>query len=476
MIKRESKIQKVMFITNPYKLAYGQLRKPFYSNSPVAFLWLSAYLKSRNIESKILDAYTLALPLDEIMSEIDDYQPDMIGLSVFTIAIYDNLFLAEKIKERFPHIVIVMGGHHITFSYDESLTHGFVDFCVIGEGEVTLHELIESLNQDDDLHKIKGLAWNDNGRIVKTPGRELRQNFGEMPILPYEQVIDINYHPWCFSNHKKDKYMSTISSKGCPMGCIFCNIVKTEGSTFRCFSAERTLEEIEHLYYKFGVNQIEFLDPIFTLKNKRVKEICSLLLERNIKIEWACASSIRAGDDSEMLGLMKQSGCKMIFYGVECGNPEMLKKIKNLTPETVKRVVDMTEKAGIDAHISFVLGLPGETKETMNETVDFAIKLKPTTVSFSVAIPFKGTVLYETYKEKLITTDYRKYESSAVFQVPEYSPKYLEDMLVRAHRRFYFRPRNLLNKIRSIATWHDVTFRVKIAFSLLLGKLGYKVE
>ena len=468
------KIKKIHFISVPSGLEQGQVKKPFYSNAPMAFLWLAAYLESKGMDCQILDAYTAMLDTEEILLDIENYQPDIVGLSVFTISVYDNLFLANKIREKFPEVVIVFGGYHVNHHYNEILKNRTVDFCILKEGEVSLWELIECLNHDDDLSKVKGIVWNEDGQIRKTGNRSFCQKLDSMPILPYEKVAHNNYSPWCFSKSNKGKFMQSVTSKGCPMQCMFCDIAKTEGKKFRCMAPERVLKEVEHLYYQVGANQIEFLDALFTTNRRRVKDISRMIIERKIDIDWACSSSILHADDIEMLDVMRQSGCRTVFYGVESGNPQMVRKVKKVSLDDVKRVVDMTKKIGIRAHASFIFGLPGETKETMRETVEFAKDLNPDSVSFSIAIPSKGTELYDIYRDQIIITDYRKFAGSAVFCVPEYTPQYIEEMVIKAHREFYLRPKYILSRLRNVATWEDFCAHAKIGIDLLRGKLCYK--
>jgi len=468
-------IERIQFITVPIDLEFGHVKKPFYSTPPIAFLWLSAYLEQKDVECNILDAYTNSFSVDQILDEIEKHNPNLIGLSVFTVAVYDNLYLAKRIKERFPEIVIVFGGYHVNCYYEEILETGLVDFCVLGEGEVTICELVECLNMNGEVSRVKGIAGKLNGKLFRTEGRNFVQRLDEIPILPYEKVSNIRYRPWCFSRGKKNRYMATVTSKGCPMQCIFCDIGKTEGSKFRHFSAERVLREMESLYVHFGINQVEFLDPLFTTRTKRVKNICRLLIEHEIGIDWACSSSILHANDYEMLEMMNASGCKNIFYGIETGNPEILKQVKKVTPKLVQKVVNMTKKAGMQVHTSFIFGLPGETKATIKETINFAKVLNPDSASFSVAIPFKGTKLYDIYKSKIFVNDYRKFEG-AIFRVSEYSPEYIENARIKALREFYLRPRYIMSRLRNIHCWEDLHAHAEIVINLLKGKLGYKIE
>ena len=468
-------IEKVHFITTPHGLEFGRVDAAIYSTPPAAFLWLSAHLESKGIECRIQDAYTKMLDLETILKDIEDFQPDVVGLSVFTIVWYDNAYLAAKIKERFPEVLLVMGGYHVNHSYEEVLQFEAVDYCLPLEGETSLAELIECLNAGDDPQKVKGLAWRENGNLVATEPRPPLHDIMTLPRFPYHKLMDHRYVPWCFSHSPKDRFMATITSRGCPNQCVFCDIGRTEGRRFRHFTAQRVADEMEYLHTEFGVNQIEFLDALFTTNNKRVIELCGILKERGLELEWACASAIRFTDNQEMLDAMAETGCKKIFYGVESGNPAILKRVKKLTTDQVRKVIGMTKKAGILSHAAYIFGLPGDTPDTMEDTLAFAKSLNTDTASFSMAIPFKGTELYDLYKDKLISTDYREYQRSAVFKVDEYEPEYLEKMLIKAHKQYYLRIRYILSRLGKIKSWHDLWIHVRIGLGFLLGKIRYKM-
>ena len=205
-------IRRIQFITVPSGLEMGRCKMPFYSNAPIAFLWLAAHLESEGIDCHILDAYTENLGIEGILLDIARYRPDIVGLSVFTVAVYDNLFLAKKIKETFPEIIIIAGGYHVNHSWDEILESGVVDFCALREGEFTLLELIECLNQGGDPLQVKGIALKQDGQTARTINRPFRQAFDSIPILPYKKIAHNNYIPWCFNKRRKGKFFQIVTS------------------------------------------------------------------------------------------------------------------------------------------------------------------------------------------------------------------------------------------------------------------------
>jgi len=468
---------KILFINVPPGLEYELPSKNFFKEPPIAHLWLSAVLEKHGIFTDIYDAYTVGANTETILDYIEMTQPDMIGFSVFTVAVFDVLYIVKKIKQRLPDIPIIVGGNHTSVSVEDLIQTPEVDFACIGEGEFTLIELIQALKEKKSLNDIKGLVYRDGDEIKVNPIRELRTDMDNVPHLAYHKVIHNNYYPWWdIINDKKHKFISTVTGKGCPMNCIWCDIARTEGLKYRCMSAERVIDELLYLKKVFGVTHLAIDDANFTVYKKRVIKICENIIRKKIDIKWVCSSTIRNADDIDLLRLMKSAGCHAIFLGVESGNDAILNRVKKVSKEKVINVVKKTWVAGIQPHCSFILGLPNGTKKTMQETIDFSIKLNPSSASFSIAIPFKGTVLYEEYEKKgyIKTKDWRKYDSHAVFETEEFSASYLEQLFLTAHRHFYWRPTYIFRKLKTIRSFKEFMFNVDVGLDLLLKKISYK--
>jgi len=388
--------------------------------------------------------------------------------------------MAKRIKEQFPKILIAVGGYHVN-SVASDFYLDCIDYIFTGEGEYSLLELMNRLDAGDESREgILGLIYRDpSGNWVVNPPQEFITNLDNMPTLPYEMILNNGYTIWwTVIDPKRHKCMATITGKGCPMKCSFCDISKTEGVKYRAMSVERVIEEISYMS-QLGITHIDFRDGCFTTDIKRVKKIAQEIINSGLKVEWGCNSTIRdiKNTDSLFLKLLYDSGCRSLFFGIESGNPDILKREKKVTPEQVYKVIKMTQKAGIKAHCSFIFGLEGETEETMKQTIDMALRLNSQTVSFSIAAPYPGTKLYDSYKEKgyIKTFNWKLYGGEEpVFETEAISPKMLKSFLVTAHKKFYFRPSYIWKLLQSVRSYREIKNYISIALKMLFNTTSYK--
>ncbi len=452
--------------------------KSTFKSPPITYLWLASILLQKGHEVVILDAISFQLTEEEILQAIKHEKPDIVGFTVFTNAFYEVVYMAKRIKEQFPKIRIAVGGYHSN-SVSSDFYLDCIDYIFTGEGEYSLLELMNRLDAgDESMDGILGLSYRDpNGSWATNPPQEFITNLDNMPILPYEMILNNGYTTWwTVINPKRHKYMATVTGRGCPMQCSFCDISKTEGFKYRAMSAKRVLEEISYMS-QLGITHIEFRDACFTTNIKRVAEIAEGIIDRGLKIEWGCSSTIRQIKDPSFLKLLYASGCRFLFFGIESGNPDILKREKKVTPENVFEVVKMTQKTGIQAHCSFIFGLEGETEETMRQTIDMALRLNPHTASFSIAVPYPGTQLYNSYKEKnyIKTFNWSLYGGEdVVFETEEISKEMLKSFLIKAHRKFYFRSSYIWRRLQSVRSYREIKTYASIAFKMLFDTISYK--
>jgi radical SAM superfamily enzyme YgiQ (UPF0313 family) len=468
---------KVLFINIPPGIEYKKTIKPNFTRIPLAHIWLASILEQNNIETLIFDAVATEYDETLIMDYIVKNKPSIIGFTVFTLSLFDVVYLSKRIKERFPLIYIIVGGYHTTSAVEDLINEESIDFACIGEGDYTLVELVQSLEKKHDLSLVKGLVYKQNGAVKINEKRDLRVDMESVPILAYTKLKQYRYKPWwSISGGDKQIFLSTVTSKGCPMNCIWCSIARNEGLKYRCMSSERVISELMYMTKELGVTHISFEDASFTVLKNRVIAICEGIIKNNINIKWYCASTIIHGDDEQMLKIMKRAGCEVIFFGIETGNDAMLRKYKKTNKEQIARVIKTVRNIGIKPHCSFILGLPDDTKKTMDETIQFAIELEPESASFSIATPYKGTSIYDEYERKgyLKSKDWRKYGGIAVFETERFSAKYLDELYIKAHRRFYWRPKFIIRKLFSIRSLNELLTNASIAKDILVGKISYK--
>lgn len=470
---------KICFISLPKNISTGEPIKPAFRSPPITHLWLAAVLRRGGHSVSVIDALTLHLSADEILNVVAREKPDLVGFTVFTNALADVLYMARQIKGRFPQIRVAVGGYHAN-SRPPDLYADAVDYVFAGETEYGLLELGDRFDAaNPSLEGILGLHHSDveSGAWIANPPQPPLEKLDDIPILPYEMILDNGYNAWwTVINPRRERYMATVTAKGCPMGCSFCDISKTEGARYRAMSVERVLEELRYMS-SLGITHVEFRDPSFTVDLDRTARIAQGIIDQGIKIEWGGSSTIRRIKDPAFLRLLYRSGCRFLFYGVESGNPEILRREKKVSPEQVFKAVQITQQAGIQAHCSFIFGLEGETRETMQQTLDMALKLNPHTASFSIAIPYPGTKLYDAYDAKgyIQTYDWSLYDGEhPVFETEHVTPEMLESFLTRAHRAFYFRPSYVWKRLTKVRSLHELWFYASVAAQMVFNVAAYK--
>jgi anaerobic magnesium-protoporphyrin IX monomethyl ester cyclase len=411
---------KVLLI-NPPQAFYPGSEQPA-GNLPIGLMYIAAVLQRAGVTVEILDAFmeatfqkngetiTVGMPFEQIKQEVQNRKPDIVGISgPFTCQIENSIIVSKLTKEVNPDILTVMGGPHVTLVPKEFLEEAKdVDVAVIGEGEYAMLEVAQAFEGKKQLSEIQGIAYREKEKVIINPSRALIENLGELPYPAYD-LVDMEH----YLNPKKigyrsfqDRAISMITSRGCPFNCCFCAVHLHMGQKFRAHSVQYVLDHIQYVVDKFKVKNIFFEDDNLTLDVKRFEAICDGIIERNIKIGWETPNGVRADClNMELLKKMKQSGANSIFVGVESGDQQILDNVicKSLD---LKRVVEFAKDAkqiGLKTGAFYIIGFPGETKENMQRTVDFALGLKrdfDVGMHLFIATPSYGTRLYEECKAK----------------------------------------------------------------------------
>jgi magnesium-protoporphyrin IX monomethyl ester (oxidative) cyclase len=411
---------KVLLI-NPPQAFYPGSEQPA-GNLPIGLMYIAAVLQRAGVTVEILDAFmaatfqkngetiTVGMPFEQIKQEVQNRKPDIVGISgPFTCQIENSIIVSKLTKEVNPDILTVMGGPHVTLVPKEFLEEAKdVDVAVIGEGEYAMLEVAQAFEGKKQLSEIQGIAYREKEKVIINPSRALIENLDELPYPAYD-LVDMEH----YLNPKKigyrsfqDRAISMITSRGCPFNCCFCAVHLHMGQKFRAHSAQYVLDHIQYVVDKFKVKNIFFEDDNLTLDVKRFEAICDGIIERNIKIGWETPNGVRADClNMELLKKMKQSGANSIFVGVESGDQQILDNVicKSLD---LKRVVEFAKDAkqiGLKTGAFYIIGFPGETKENMQRTVDFALGLKrdfDVGMHLFIATPSYGTRLYEECKAK----------------------------------------------------------------------------
>ncbi|NYB51600.1 MAG: cobalamin B12-binding domain-containing protein [Methanobacteriaceae archaeon] len=430
---------KVLLINPPYfnsKYKFIGLVAP-----PLGIAYIAAVLEENNIDVEIIDAAALELSWESLEDEIRKANPDLVAITALTPTISNALRTAQLAKKTCPQATVVMGGYHPTFNYQEMLEREYVDVVVMGEGEYTMLELVETLSEGGDLRKVKGIAYGD----VVTPPRPLIMDLDELPF-PARHLLPMDHYKIL---NMKLHTATLISGRGCPMQCSFCASAALHGNKLRMRSSKNVVDEMEHLINDHEAGMIAFMDDTFTLKPSRVAEICDEIIKRKLDVYWGCTARADTLSD-KLLHKLRESGCITLFLGVESADQQQLDRVnKQLTIEKIRNAFSLARKNHIRTIASVVLGMPGDTKDSIERTIKFARDLNPSYAVFSLATPYPGTRFYQqAVQGNLIKVkDWSKYTLlSPVLETVDCSMDELKKMQKTAFRRFYLRPAYLLKQ------------------------------
>jgi len=368
---------------------------------------------------------------------------DIVGITTVTSSIKAAWQLCREAKCANPQILTVLGGHHVNALPEESVSLPDVDGVIRGEGEYAMLELCETIERGKSFKDILGLTYKVNGAVKSNEPRPLNRELDKLPLPAYHLFPLSKYES---PERGGAQSGSMITSRGCPFSCTFCSIRNLHGRAFRPLSVNRVIENMHLLQERFKVDHIGINDDLLNANMKRLFQICSRIKEERFDFTWDTPNGIRVDLVSEeMFRTMKSVGCTRVCFGVESGSQYVLDNIikKRIKLEQVRRAVRLAKKSGMEVHLFFVLGLPGETPNHMIETINLAMELNPDYAQFSIACPYPGTELYWQVKDKLLSDDwdyFGHWEGKAMFKGQEVAEPYFK----LAYRRFYLMPRYML--------------------------------
>ena len=352
---------------------------------PLGLSYIASYVEQAGFKVKIID--TIFQKIEDI--EIDG-DKNIYGIYTATPIHFKGIELAKKIKKMDKNAVVVFGGPHPTILPEETIKAG-ADIVVIGEGEEAFLSIVRAINTNKKLDDISGIVFRKYGKIIKTPPKHFIENLDKLPFpdqskFPIEKYFKL----------KGFREISMITSRGCPMNCIFCQptLRKLFGNTVRYRSPKNIVDEIEYLVKNFKPDMIVFSDDTFCSKEQNIIEVCNLIIKRKIDVLWRCQT--RVGLKKETLRLMKKAGCFLLALGVESGSQKILNNIrKGITPNQIIETFILCKKVGILTHAYFMVGNIGETFETIDDSKKLMSKIKPFNISVAIVTPYPGTDLYE---------------------------------------------------------------------------------
>jgi Fe-S oxidoreductase len=410
---------------------------------PLGIYYLASYLRQHKHDVRIIDAEALDLSNEKILTVAHDFHPQVTGISSTTVAFHRALNVADFLKEKLPDIITVIGGPHPTAAVEDVMQHKAFDYAVLGEGETTFHRLLEALENNADFRMLSGLAFRDAGTIRVNPKRDFVEDINSLPFPAYDLVDDFSLYNPPPMNYKKLPVANIITSRGCPNQCTFCGH-SVFGRSLRQRSPESIAGEIQLLHTHYNIREIAFVDDTFTINPQRIEALFNLLNENNIHFPWTCMSRINTVDEN-ILRFMKDQGCWHISFGIESGNEDILRRIKkNISLDAVYKTVDICHRLDIRTKGFFIVGHPGETSETIEQTIKFALDIPLDDIVVTLNTPLPGTEQFRTAQQFgcIDRTDWSKFN----MWNPVFIPAGLTaGLLLKRHRefyrRFYLRPR-----------------------------------
>ncbi len=456
-------IKKVILIYPPFSMAerYGAgLEAIGTCLPPLGLLSLAAVLEESSYEVKVYDSDLLNSAVGEMVDFVKDFNPDFVGIYCNTSNYNRVIDYADSIK-KIKNAPICLGGPHPIIMPEEVLKNESVDFVIMGEGELTIIELLEFLNKGKILSAVKGLAFKEkDGSIVVNERREPIKDLDSLP-MPARHLVEIEKYRPSPHQYKELPMTTMVVSRGCPFGCLFCASRNVWGKVYRTRSVHKVIEEIKFLIERYGVKNILFFDDLWGLRDDWTRDFCQKLIDEKIKISWSCERRVDTVN-SEILKLMKKAGCYSIFYGIESFDQECLDAVnKGIKAEQAENVIKLTKKAGIEVRANFIIGLPLDTPEKMKRTIKKACQLNPDYVKFNVMTPYPGTLLYEqvkTGKWGIFKEDWNHAMNYFATFLPTGYKNFEELEKIRryAFRKFHFRPRYIIAKLGKIRNWSDI--------------------
>lgn len=430
---------------------------------PVGLGYLSGVLKKAGYQVCCIDACNMSWKLLE--EKILEAKPNVVGITCWTFARVSAFKSGNIARSCCPNAKIIIGGQHATFLPEQTMDAANADFVVLREGEKTIVELIQTIQKNGDFSKVKGIAYRDGDKIFITTPRPF---ISDLDTIPFPDYDDFNLDDYKGLPDSGRRAAGIITSRGCPFNCYYCSSKEYWTRKWRYRSPDNVLSEIEYLYHELGVRALTIFDDNFTIKKDRAIEVCKGIIDRKLDLVWVSIGSVRAVD-KEILTWMKRAGCYQVQYGAESGSPKILENInKGQTVEQIRDAFRRTKEAGMEACAYLMVGAPGETKETINETVELMKEIAPRqnpSGGISILWILPGTRIYELSKSQGIISDHTwgKSDQQYFYYTGEYSVEELEQLRMQL-RKGLARNRGALNLLifllRSYLKQNEIIYKL----------------
>ena len=438
---------------------------------PLGLLYLTSYLREHSShEVSICDARFKEYNFDEIERIINAENPDLIGITSFSMEFQQAHEIARRSKNQYPQVPVVLGGPYATSDYMQAMKDNNIDIAVIGEGEKSFCDLTNAMEKGQDWTSIRELAYRDNGTVQKSGMRDFMDNLDELPYPSWDLLNLEEYFNrkgtrkrTVFNQHQMlQRALSIQTTRGCPYRCSYCHNIF--GKKLRKRSVENVIGEMKLMKEKYNVQEIEIIDDIFNLDIDRAKQIFRRIIEEKFNFKFSFPNGLRSDRfDEELLDLMKEGGAYRLVFAIESGSPRIQKLVKkNLNLEKARKNITSAAKRGFSMGGFFMLGFLDETEEECWNTINFALESELQTATFFVVTPFPNTEIWEQALEAgyNLSPDMEQYFAhyqKVSANISKVSTERLEQLRKIAFRRFYLNPKRLLSFMRT-TPWKDRFF------------------
>jgi radical SAM superfamily enzyme YgiQ (UPF0313 family) len=425
---------------------FGQLyaSNAKHSMPPLDILYTTALLRSKSIPVMIIDCLSLDWELGGLIFHLQSQKSKLVAIRTSTPTFNWDLRVAAIIKITL-NAKIIMFGPHVSIFPMQTIQQPFIDAIVLGEPEMAFLSIVELGFKDS-----KGVWYKEGDNIIQNNASSPIDDLNELPFPAWDMISYKSFNGGGLMRNLKP-FVTALTSRGCPHGCTYCPYPVIQGRKLRVRSPENVVDELHWLVNSMGVKAVLFRDPEFALQRDRVMGICEAILKRDIRLAWRCETRMEDLDE-KLVSIMAKAGCIGINTGVESADPHVLRNLKRkLVPfDQAKKVVKACNKNGVDSFCFFIIGLPGDTRQSVLKTIDYAVKLKPTFVQFTVATPYPGTELRNWAWEKGFI------ENETLSGITGYDAAMRNDCLAAEEIRTLQKLANEAWEMR----WHKVVIRI----------------
>jgi radical SAM superfamily enzyme YgiQ (UPF0313 family) len=443
--------------------------REFGTFAPLGLGYAAAIAERAGHETLLIDANAEKLSVAQVLSRLKPFKPDLLGFMLTTYMFHETMRYVTAIKKE-TGLPVVVGNVNMELYPRETMARPEIDYGIIGSAQRTLPALLDALAAGKPPPEMPGLCVKRGGEVVVREPESLREDFSTLPFPKRDGLPHAVYHSVM---SKRKNLANMVTAKGCPNPCTFCHIHKVP---YTARKPEGVVGEIQEMHDRFGVREIEIFDPSFTTSRKRVIAICEEIVSRGLDIHFACRLRIDQVDP-EMLDWMARAGFKRLLYGIESGSPERLAAIrKNITLDQIRQSVKWTRERGMMSVGFFLIGSPGETRESVEQTIRFAIDLDLDYAQFHRTMAKPKTELgdlmaahagYDYWREWVLG---HQPEMRLPAPWTDLGQDEIERLAYQAYRRFYLRPRYLFKTIAGVKSVEELARYVRSGIGLVLGK------